>query len=112
MISVKFDGKLLTIDDRIVPMPHEIRDAFALGDKVIVFLDPDADLGSSGKYSNLVAVDSGGRLVWRAELPTERDSDVFTRIVSREPLVADSFSSFECEIDPGNGRLLSTRFFK
>jgi hypothetical protein len=112
MISVKFDGKLLTIDDRIVPMPHEIRDALALGDKFIVFLDPDADLGSSGKYSNLVAVDSGGRLVWWAELPTERDSDVFTRIVSREPLVADSFSSFECEIDPGNGRLLSTRFFK
>jgi hypothetical protein len=37
---------------------------------------------------------------------------VFTRIVSREPLRADSFSSFECSIDPSNGRLLAAVFFK
>lgn len=112
MLSVKFEGKLLTIDDAAVLMPHEIRDAFALGDKVIVFLDPDADLGRSGQYRNLLALDPAGASVWQAELPTDRDSDVFTRIVSREPLVADSFSSFECEIDPRTGRLLSMRFFK
>ena len=112
MISVKFEGSLLIIDQKTVSMPNEIREAFALGDKVIVLLDPDADLGRSGQYRNLLAFDSAGTVIWQAELPTERDSDVFTRIVSRAPLVADSFSSFECEIDPENGRLASTRFFK
>lgn len=112
MISVEIDGRILTVEGQAVAMPHKVQEAFALGDKVIVLLDPDADLGKSGQYRNLMALDSAGAVVWLAELPTDRDSDVFTRIASREPLIADTFSSYECDIDLQTGQLLAKRFFK
>lgn len=110
--SVTFSGAMLRIGDTTLSMPCDVKEAFVLGDKVIVLLDPDACLGGSEPFRNLLALNFSGNRVWTAELPTDKPTDVFTRIVSRAPLRADSFSSFECSIDPSNGRLLAAGFFK
>jgi hypothetical protein len=109
---VTCSGATLSLGDTKLSMACDVKEAFVLGDKVIVLLDPDACVGGSEPFRNLLALDFSGNRVWTAELPTDKPADVFTRIVSREPLRADSFSSFECSIDPSNGRLLAAVFSK
>lgn len=93
-------------------MTHEVKDAFIVGDTVIVLPDPDADPGRTGQFQNLRGFDVEGKQLWSAELPTGKPSGVYTRIVSRSPLQADTFSSFECEIDLASGRIVRKEFFK
>lgn len=112
MKDVSFDGPLVRLDDTEVTMAHDVQEAFVLGDRIIVLLEPDADLGRHGQFRNLVALSPDGGLLWHAELPTDKASDVYTRVVSRNPLRADSFSSFECVIDPGTGKIVAKEFFK
>jgi hypothetical protein len=102
---VIFDGKAITMD-------HPIREAFAVDRVIIVLLDPDADLGRQEQYRNLLAVNVDGEILWRADLPTDRRSDVYWRIASKSPLVASSFSSYDCEIDLRTGKIDRTDFYK
>lgn len=120
MMSVSFEGKMLTIGDKKVPLAHAIREAFALEGEVIVLLDPDSYLTDpsygrdrrrgEGAIRNLIAVSAGGERLWEAEFP--EPADYYYRIVSRKPLTALSFSSHRCEIDPRTGRIVSRQFLK
>ena len=111
---------VLCIEGRQVPMPYAIREAFALGDMVIVLLDPNSYLEDPsyskdrrrGKesLSNLLAVSREGNLLWESELP--EPVDYFYRILSVAPLIALSFSSFQCELDPETGKIRSRTFLK
>lgn len=95
-------------------------EAFGLEDRVIVLLDPDAYLKDPdypkerrrGKDAlrNLRAYSRSGELLWEAEFPEE--ADYYYKIVSRLPLVALSFSSYRCRIDPATGRIIEAEFLK
>ncbi len=59
---------------------------------------------------NLLGYDSSGARIWEAEFP--RHSDYYYKVTSRTPLVAYSFSSYSCEIDPKSGKIKAKSFFK
>lgn len=112
MTKVSFTGSTLTVDDRSIPMDHPIREAFALDSVVVVLLDPDADPGRQDQYRNLMTIAANGDILWRAELPTGRQSGVYWRVASRNPLVASSFSSYDCEIDVRTGKIVRAEFYR
>ena len=106
-------GNSLYQDGRILRLKYPVKDAFPSDDSAIIVLyDPDASLGVSGQFRNLVAVTNTGEEIWRAELPTNQSADVYTAISSRAPLQAFTWSSFQCRIDEATGRLLSKEFLK
>lgn len=112
MSTLTFEGRNLVVDSRKLTMPCSIKDAFQLGGRIIVLLDPDDNLTPDRQFHNLMALDAKGDIAWMAELPTGKAADTYCRIVSRQPLRADSFCSYECEIDLDTGKIVSRRFFK
>ena len=113
--SVGFSGRVLRIDSLQVELEYPIAEAFALGDLVIVRFPYDAELKRSGKsygaFDNLFALTGRGERAWVAELPTN-GTDSYVAISSREPLVANSWSCFQCTLDPKSGKIVSTVFTK
>jgi hypothetical protein len=102
------------------PTDYSAREVFDLDDRVIVLLDPDEYLADPdypkerrrGKdpLRNLRAYSKSGNLLWEAEFP--EPADYYYKIVSRTPLVALSFSSYRCQIDPETGCILEAQFVK
>lgn len=119
-MSVSFNDLELRIGDCVIVMPWPVMDAFDDGHRIIVLLNPDAYLTDPSYKTqrrsgmppnkNLLAYSYDGHLLWEAELPS--DADYYYRISSRQPLRANSFSSFRCEIDPSNGKIIRKDFFK
>jgi hypothetical protein len=119
-MSVSFQGREVTIDGTRIQMNWRVLDAFELGQRVIVLLDPDDYLldpnykaqRRQGRQANrnLCAFSKTGSKLWDAEFP--ETADYYFRISSRSPLRANSFSSYECEIDPDTGRIQSKTFLK
>lgn len=112
MTRVIFAGNTLTVDDKSVTMEFAIREAFEIDHVIVVLLDPDADLGTQSQYKNLIGLNANGEILWHADLPTVRQSDVYWRIASRSPLIASSFSSYDCEIDVRTGKVIRADFYK
>ena len=119
-MTVSFSRSELTIRGKVVITPWPILEAFDDGDRVIVLLDPDAYVSDPtyktrrragmAAVRNLQAYSHEGAVLWEANFPDE--VDYYGQIWSRFPLVADSFSSFRCEIDSTNGNIISRQFFK
>jgi len=119
-MSIRIQGKLLTIDGRVVQLDWPALAAEETPDKIFVLLDPDAYLADANyKLSlrnggpatrNLVGISRDGRKLWEAEFPEARD--YYYQITSTVPLRANSFSSFLCEIDPENGKIVTKEFLK
>ena len=112
MSGISYSGADLKIDNKLITMPYKILEVFKSGEVIVVFLDPDANLGKTGQYRNLLAYDANATKKWEAELPTSKISDVYWKIVNKTPLVAYSFSSYECEIDISTGKILKKSFYK
>ena len=112
MIQLIFSGTILEINGIEVVLPYPIIDAFVSLGIVVVLLDPDSNMGKSGQYRNLIAYDTSGQKMWEAELPTSKPSDVYWKIAKKEPLIAYSFSSYECEIDVTTGKILRSEFYR
>ena len=122
-MNITYKGSRLNIDGIAVETPYPIRDAFAVGSRVIVLLDQFADLRtpvldirevrSIPQGRNLVCYSPNGTMLWQAEFPKGDDSeDYYYRISSRTPLVVNSFSSYRCEIDPATGIIIRKDFVK
>ena len=113
MSKIEVFGRQLKIDSTyVVEFLYPIKEAFFSENTVIVFLDPDANLGKTRQYKNLLGYDCQGKKIWEAELPTSKSSDVYWRIKQRVPLVVSSFSSYECNIDESTGEIVSSEFYK
>ena len=112
MTKISFSGTILKINGKEVALPYHIVEAFILKGIIVVFLDPDANMGKSGQYRNLIAYDPSGQKMWEAQLPTSKPSDVYWKLAKKEPLIVYSYSSYECEIDLINGRILRSEFYK
>lgn len=119
-MNVTFQSKTLLVDGQAMQMPWPVLDAIEHGDRVFVLLDPDFYLMDSGykkmrrqgapAFKNLFAVDKAGTKLWEADLP--ESSDYYYKIGSASPLIANSFSSYRCEIDPNNGTIKRKEFLK
>jgi len=113
-------GRRVQVGGTAFSTDYSVRDAFALDERVIVLLDPD-DYLTDPRYPkerrrgqdalrNLRAYSMSGALLWEAEFP--EPADYYYKIVSRSPLIALSFSSYRCRIDPETGRILEAQFLK
>jgi len=101
-------------------LAHPVSEAFECAGRVVVLLAPDALLADpaytrerrrgEGALPNLLAFSPTGERLWEAAFP--EPADYYYRIVSREPLVALSFSSWRCWIDITDGAILRREFFK
>jgi hypothetical protein len=122
-MNISYNGSQLQIDGYEIATPWPIREAFRLGDKVVVLLDQSAHLKGPildiqemrelAKGRNLFCYSNDGELLWKAEFPGgDCSEDYYYRISSRSPLLVNSFSSFCCEIDPATGKIIHKDFFK
>ena len=93
-------------------LEYPIADASRIGDQVVVLYHADARRETFGQFRNLVAFDLRGRRCWEAELPTNESGDCYVRIASIEPLRADSWKGFECELDSRTGFIVRRTFLK
>lgn len=119
-MTVSFQGRSLEIDGKTIAMPWPILDVRDQGDRILVLLDPDSylldpDYKNARKQGatairNLVALTRAGVTIWEAEMP--EPSDYYYCISSSVPLVANSFSSYRCELDPVSGAIRSTEFIR
>lgn len=109
---ITFSDNTLELNGDKFTLQYPIKEAFEVDDKIIVLFDPDSNFGKQGQFHNLIALSNNGTQIWAADLPTDKRSDVYYRIVSKTPLKADSFCSYECVIDPQSGKIVSKIFFK
>ncbi|MBJ7277292.1 MULTISPECIES: hypothetical protein [Marinobacter] len=110
MTSISFSGSIINIDGKSVQLSHDIVEAYELYGVIVVLLDPDSDMGTVAQFRNLIGLKMNGHMLWEAELPTNKKSDVYWKISQKNPLKACSFSSFECEIDSNNGKIIKKIF--
>jgi hypothetical protein len=113
-------GDELAIEGGSLRTEFPIQIAVELDHRIIVLLDPDSYLGDptygedrrrgNNPVRNLRAYARSGKLLWEADFPEQ--ADYYYRLVSSDPLVALSFSSYECEIDLETGRIISKTFLK
>lgn len=118
-MSVTFNEKALVFNELTLQMLWPILDAVEQEGKVFVLLNPDSYLldknykhvrHGGAVIKNLMAFDKTGSKLWEAEMP--QDADYYYRICSKSPLIANSFSSYRCQIDPNTGAILSREFYK
>jgi len=119
-MSVFFQGKTLVIDGQSIQVPWSVLDAVEQGDKVFVLFDPDSYLldpnhkilrrQGAPAIRNLFALTKTGEKLWEAEMP--ETADYYYRLSSVTPLIANSISSYRCEIDSSNGTIKSKEFLK
>ncbi len=104
-----FSGNTVDIDGKQIVLDFPVLDAFREGGRVFVLFDPDA---AGEDFRNLICIDLNGTRIWEAELPEPGRQDVYYRISSKQPLVANSFSSYKVQLDPETGRILGKEFVK
>lgn len=120
MMDVSYDGSRVRTPGGEFDVGHAVREAFELQGRIMVLLEPDALLAEpgytrqrrrgEGALPNLLAFSPTGERLWEAAMPEA--ADYYYRIVSREPLVALSFSSWRCWLDVTDGSILRQEFFK
>jgi len=108
MIEIKEEKVLF--DGHEIRGEYPVHDARQVGNILLVLYRPESFRG--GQFRNLVAFDTLGSEVWKAELPTSTSMDAYYQIVSENPIIADSYCSYRCTIDAITGRIIKKEFFK
>ncbi len=106
------DQNTMRIGNRIVKFEYAVQEAFPFGELIIVWLDPESYQQKFGQFPNIIAFSASGVELWKAELPTNQSGDRFDFIFSKQPLIAGSFTSFRCTIDPETGKIVEKEFLK
>ena len=119
-MSIEVNGNALTIDGIKVQFDWPVLAVAEGHGKVFAILDPDAYLADANYKAsvrsggqairNLIGLSRDGKRLWEAEFPEARD--YYYRFNSSTPLRVNSFSSYQCEIDPENGKIVSKMFLK
>lgn len=108
---IKFNGNELHVNGSVFKLEFPIQEAREFGSQIIVLFRPDASK-APGQFRNLVAYDSKGRIIWEAELPTSYSMDAYYQLLPGPRLVADSYCSYRCQLDPATGRITSKEYYK
>jgi hypothetical protein len=107
---IEIEGTTVRFDGTAIEGEYPVYDARQVGGMVLVLYRPESY--RAGEFRNLVAFDTSGRELWKAELPTNSSMDSYYQIVSEKPIIADSYCSFRCTIDETTGRIIKKEFFK
>lgn len=107
---IEIEGTTVRFDGRELEGEYPVYDARQAGEMLLVLYRPESYRG--GQFRNLVAFDSSGRELWKAELPTTASMDSYYQLVSVKPIIADSYCSYRCTIDEATGRIIKKEFFK
>lgn len=107
-----YSGNTIRLGEHSWQVEYRIKDVFRVGERIIALYDPDSYKEKFGQFPNLVAFDLNGRDLWTAELPTNESGDCYVEIVSKNPLVVNSWKSFSCEIDLETGKIKGKEFYK
>jgi hypothetical protein len=113
-------GNNVVIDDLSIQTKWLVLQAVEGSHAIYVLIDPDTYLADpqykaerragAPAFCNLLAYSRAGELLWQAELP--ESSDYYYFLSSAEPLLANSFSSYRCELDAKTGAIVKKVFFK
>ncbi|MCH8911074.1 MAG: hypothetical protein IH867_10105 [Chloroflexi bacterium] len=107
--EVVFDRNRIKARGGWIELEHPIQDAFLEDGRLFVLFDPDS---GSWPSANMICIGLNGERLWVAEFPERTREDYYYLISSRKPLVVTSFSSYDCELDPETGKIVSREFFK
>lgn len=110
--AIKVESGNVFAQGNEIRLEYPVIDAFQEGNKIIVLFDSDAETNPHKQFPNLTAIDFHGQRLWTAELPTTRGGDRYYQISSRNPLIADSIYSYNCEIDSQTGRIKQKIYYK
>ncbi len=108
---IDYRDNTLEIDGATHVLDYPIEDAREVDDLIIV-LFAFVEKVVPSRIDNLIALDRQGQQVWAAEFPTSYSHDRYWEIKTVDPLVAYTFSSWECTICKSTGRILSRIFHK
>jgi hypothetical protein len=109
---ISFSGNVISLAGLQIKLEHDISDAREIDGRCVVLFDPDAYTSRFGQFPNLIALDSAGRRLWTAELPSTTSGDRYYKIVSERPLIVYSIYSEECELDLLTGSIKTKRSFR
>ncbi len=108
---IRFTDNKLSIGSLDIKLEYPIQQVFLYGDLILVLYRPESFQGL-GQFQNLVAISSSGESLWKAELPTTSSMDAYYQVLPGSDLVADSYTSFRCHLNPANGKIIGKSFFK
>lgn len=111
---MRFKGNLVYFDDKEVTLPFEIEKIEIFSNICLILLKPEGNKKNWGQFPNLYAFDRNGNELWLAELPTSNtgESYDYLDIKNGRINVYSACSSYECFIDPKNGRIAEKIFTK
>lgn len=107
-MGVTWNGSSISLNDETLTAEAPVLWAELVRGVIAVLLDPDASSGSVGVFENLLAIDTSGREIWRAPLPTSQTGDCF--VEAREELgqvVATTWSGHQVRIDAVSGEIVA-----
>lgn len=110
--EISFSGTTVQFGEYSWQVDYPVKNAFWIGERIIVLYAPDAYKEKFGQFPNLVAFNLKGGLIWTAALPTNESGDSYVTIVSRNPLVVDSWKSIRCELALETGKIKKKQFYK
>lgn len=112
MTNVTYSGATINVNGKIIALPYSVLDAYEDNGIIVILIDPDAYIGKEKNFKNLIAYSNLGKKLWEAEFPQVYKPDYYWKISNHAPLIARSFSSYECEINMITGKIIKTDFYK
>lgn len=112
MTNFSFNNRSLLIGSKTIEQRAKVIDARENCGLIVVFLDGDEKELRKERFQNIRAYTLDGQLAWDADLPSEHPADAYWSISFGNPIVAMSFSSHKCEIDPKTGKIVRAEFYK
>jgi hypothetical protein len=109
--SPTFSGNRVTVGDQSWTVPHPVRDARRIADRIVVIYDYMSGPKHEA-FHNVEAFDDAGQKLWTAENPGAGAADAYVEFTSEDPLIIGNFTGFQCTIDPRTGKLLHAEFTK
>ncbi len=106
---MRIDENRIIIDDKVIALHHEIRDARSFLDSIIVLFDP-TDFKKTEQPKNLRSYSLDGNENWIAEHPTNQSNDFYASFSITDKITAYNFTGYTCIIDPKTGKLIESIF--
>ena len=107
---IKINGKEILINGNSIKFPFNIEKAWEYPVQAfIIVLMRFYENRDTKRFHNLIACDSGGGVIWEADLPPGTGADCYTDAsLKGETVSAFSLSCYRCDIDVKTGRLVDT----
>jgi len=115
-MNIRFNENILNIGEKELVLDHAILDVLETEDGILVVYDY-MEYPKNLPANNLVKIDVGGKELWKAENPTNFQTDAYTnfcrtRKYSKGTVAVNNFAGYYCEISLSDGKLINAEFTK